>query len=353
MTGRTLRRLWLPLVVLCALVALAVVRVMQATAEREPVQTVEQIRQERGVPVAVAAVEQGALEVWRELSGTVSGVQESVVRARSGDRIVSVPVTVGQRVRRGQVLVEQAGETSEARARQAETARRQAERYVDRMRPLHEAGAISDQEWETATTQLELAEADLAAARDPLVLTSPLAGVVTNVPARPGMIPDSGDPLVRIADLSRFVVYLRASAAQAEELRQGQLARLATRAIEGRVRRVALQADPETRLVEVEVEFPADARLILGTLARVEVQVAGRRDALSIPRDAVRDGTAWVVGDDRRATRRTLTLGLETRDRVEVLDGLAPGERVVIEGASRLSDGALVRLPGDDAGVAE
>jgi membrane fusion protein, multidrug efflux system len=161
------------------------------------------------------------------------------------------------------------------------------------------------------------------------------------------MIPDSGDPLVHVADLSRFVVYLRAGAAQAEELREGQRARLAGREIEGRVRRIALQADPETRLVEVEVEFPGDARLILGTLARVEVQVATRPDALSIPRDALRDGAVWVVGDDRRATRRPVEAGLETRDRVEVRSGLAAGERVVVEGASRLSDGALVRLPGD------
>lgn len=342
-TRRIVRRLWLPLVVLVAFTALVVVRVMQATAERDPVPTVEQIRQDRGVSVAVASVEEGPLEVWREHSGTVSGSQEAVVRARTGDRIADVPVTVGQSVRRGQVLVRQAGETADARVRQADTARLQAERHVARMRPLYEAGAISDQEWDSATTQLELAEADLAAARDPLVLTSPLTGVVTGVPARPGMIPEAGDALVRVADLSRFVVYLRVSAVQAEEIRQGQPARLVNREVLGRVRRVALQADPETRLVEVEVEFPADARLILGTLARVQIQVASRPDAVSVPRDAVRDGMAWVVGDDDRASRRPLTLGIETRDRIEVLAGVRPGDRVVVEGASRLSEGALVR----------
>jgi RND family efflux transporter MFP subunit len=342
-----IRRFWLPLLVLAAFTAVVVVRVMQATAEREPVPTVEQIRQDRGVSVTVARVTEEMLDVWREHSGTVSGSQEAVVRARTGDRIADIPVSVGQQVRRGQVLVRQTSDGVEARARQAETARRQAERHVDRMRPLHEAGAISDQEWDTATTQLELAEADLAAAREPLTLTSPITGVVTGVPARPGMIPDSGDPLVRVADLSRFVVYVRVSAVQAEEMREGQPARIAGRGVEGRVRRVALQADPETRLVEVEVEFPADARLILGTLARVEVQVASRPQAIAVPRDAVRDGLVWVVGEDERATRRRVTVGLDTRDRVEILSGLAAGERVVVEGAARLSEGALVRVAGE------
>jgi multidrug efflux pump subunit AcrA (membrane-fusion protein) len=74
-------------------------------------------------------------------------------------------------------------------------------------------------------TQLELATADVAAARDVLTLTSPLAGTVTEVIARPGMIPSSGDPLVRVADLSQLVVYLRVSASEAAEIREGQPAR--------------------------------------------------------------------------------------------------------------------------------
>jgi membrane fusion protein, multidrug efflux system len=338
------KSVWIPGLIALALVVVVVLRVIEASTPGEEVATVEQIRQERGVPVTVAAVAGGELAVWREFNGSVSGAREAVVRARSGDQITSVPVEVGARVREGQVLVRQSGEGTGARARQAEAARRQAQRTVERLRPLHEAGAISDQDWENALTQLELASADVAVARDMLSLTSPLAGTVTEVMARPGMIPSSGDPLVRVADLSQLVVYLQVSAAEAAEIREGQPARFAAAGAQGRVRRVALQADPATRLVEVEVAFPPAAGLIPGTLATVQVQTASRADAVQVPRAAVRDGAVWVVGDDGRAERRPVQVGLQGADRVEVMRGLRTGERVVVEGGSLLSEGTLVRI---------
>lgn len=341
--GKRRRRLWIPAVLGVLVVGMIAFRVMQATADRPAQPTVEQIRAERGVPVTVATVESGPLTIWREYSGNVGGVREAVVRARTGDQVSEVPVEVGARVGMGQVLVRQSGEGSAARVRQAEAARRQAQSTVDRMRPLHEAGAISEQEWEQVQTQLELASADLAAARDMTVLTSPLAGTVTEVIARPGMIPSPGDPLVRVADLGRFVVSLRVSAAEAAEIREGQPARLANGEV-GRVRRLALQADPVTRLVEVEVEFPPTAGLVPGTLATVEIQVAARESAVWVPRAAVRDGGVWKVDAEGLARRAPVRTGLEARDQIEILDGVAPGDRVVVEGGALLSDGVRVRI---------
>lgn len=343
-------RVWIPALLALGLVLLVVLRVIQASTPEEAAPTVEQIRAEEGVPVSVATAEGGPLAVWREYNGTVSGVQEAVVRARSGDQIAAVPVQVGQRVARGHLLVQQAGEATAARVRQAEAARRQASRTVERLRPLHEAGAISDQEWEGALTQLELASADVAAGRDLLTLTSPLAGTVTEVIARPGMIPAAGDPLVRVADLSELVVYLNVGAAEVAEVRQGQRARLAGGGAAGQVRRVALQADPATRLVEVQVAFPPAAGLVPGTLAAVEIEVAQRASTVQVPRAAVRDGHVWVVGADGRATRRAVQVGLEARDRVELVSGAEAGERVVVEGGALLSDGAQVRVVEDSRG---
>jgi membrane fusion protein, multidrug efflux system len=344
---------WIVLLIVAAVGVLIAYRVQQARAPLEPVPTVEQLREERGVPVTVAPAESGRFEIWREYNGDVGGVREAVVRARSEDQVASVLVTVGQSVRQGQVLVRQTGEVSGARARQAEAALRQAERTLERLRPLHEAGAISEQDWDAAETHAELAQADLAAARDALALTSPLSGTVTEVPARQGMIPGSGDPLVRIADLSRLVVRLRVSASQAAEIREGQPARVVGVDARGRVRRLALQAEPATRLVEVEVEFPREARLIPGTLATVAIQVASREEAVFVPRAATRDGAVWVVEAEDRVARRPIAVGLQDRDRVEVTSGLAAGERVVVEGASLLSDGARVRVVNDQESRAE
>jgi membrane fusion protein, multidrug efflux system len=337
------RRVLIPAALFGIILVVVVIRVIQASADRPEAATIEQIRAQRGVPVAVAAAEAGPFVIWRDYSGTVSGVSEAVVRARSGDQVAAILVGVGDRVSRGQVLVRQTGESTAARLRQAEAAMAQARSTVERLRPLHEAGAISDQEWEQALTQLELASGDVAAARDMLTITSPLAGTVTEIVARPGMIPSAGDPLLRVADLSQLVVYLRVSAGEAAELRAGQPAR-SVGAGDGRVRRVALQADPATRLVEIEVIFPPGSALIPGTLATVGVQVAERPNAIQVPRGAVRDGAVWIVDEENRASRRFVQTGLEGADRVEILSGVEPGERVVVEGGALLSEGALVRI---------
>lgn len=340
-------RVWLPALLIIALVAVVVLRVVQASTPADPMPSVEELREARGISVVVAPVLTGPLEVWRRHSGSAAGRRDGVLRARSDDPVAAVLVAVGDRVREGQVLVRMASDAVEARVRQARAAEQQARRVVERMRPLHEAGAISDQEWENASTQYELAQADLAATRAMLDLTSPLTGTVTEVPARPGIVARSGDPLVRVADLAELRVTLYVSATDAGEIRADQAARTASGAI-GRVQRVALQADPASRLVEVTVAFPPDAGLIAGTLATIDIRVATREAAVQVPNAALRDGVVWVVGQDNRVGRRVVVIGLQGNGVMEVLDGLEPGERVVIDGAALLSDGATVRVVGGE-----
>lgn len=319
-------------------------RIVQLVAEEEPEPTVEEIRSEAGVPVVVAQVERGNLDVWRSMSGTVSGDRESIVRARSDDEVDAVNVQVGDRVQAGQIVATQRGEATDARVRQARTALGQAERNVERLRPLWEAGALSDQDWEEAGAALEQAEAELDAVTDVTRSTAPIAGVVTSVPARVGQIPSLGDPLVRIVDVSTFVVTAQVSASRAEELGEGQEVRISGREEKGVVRRISLQVDEASRLVEVEVAFPPETGLRPGSFVRMESLVASSENALLIPTQGLRDGGVWVVDDDREARFREVEVGLRGRDLVEVTSGIEVGERVVVQGASLLADGTLTRI---------
>jgi multidrug efflux pump subunit AcrA (membrane-fusion protein) len=75
--------------------------------------------------------------------------------------------------------------------------------------------------------------------------------------------------------------------------------------------------------------------------------VVGRRDsAVLVPRAAVREGTVWVVDAQGLAHQRAVRLGLEGSDAVEVLEGVAEGDRVVVSGASLLSEGVQTRIVG-------
>jgi RND family efflux transporter MFP subunit len=332
-----------------ALIALVILRVVQASAEREPDPDVDEIRRRTGMPVEVTRASYAPLIVRREFTGTLRGVRSATIRAKTGDEIVEIPVRVGQRVRAGDVLIRQSSLGSVAAVRQAEAAWEQAARSVERLRPLKERGAISDQDWDNAVTALRVAEANLEAARRAVVLTSPFDGIVTDVLESRGTVPSPGDPLVRISDLSEIQVRLQVSPEQAQELALGQPALLASQGLEGQVTRIALQADPETRLLEVELTFPGGTAvegLVPGSLVTVQVEVGRRESCLVVPERAVREGIAWVVDADRLAHRRQVRLGLRGNGNVEVLVGLAEGERVVVAGASLLSEGVTTRIVG-------
>ena len=355
-------------IVVLGLAALVVMRIIQASAEVEPTPDVEEIRRQTGVPVEVAVVEEAPFEVRRSFTGTLRGVRSASIRARTADEILEIPVRVGQRVRQGDVVVRQSAETSLASVRQAEAAYEQAHRTVERLRPLWERGAISEQDWDGALTALRVAEANVEAARGAVVLTSPISGIVTDILVTSGSFPGIGDVLAQVSDLSRVQVLLQVSQDQSRELARGQEALLPAHGLRGEVTRIALQADASTRLVEVELTFPGvpaaggvaapvevggtpgatvpPTTVVPGTLVQADV-VVGRRDAaLAVPRTAFQNGTVWVVDQEGIAHLRTVQVGLLGRDRAEILDGLQAGERVVVAGASLLSDGIRTRVVG-------
>ena len=335
-----------------ALVALVAFRIVQASRGAPEAPEVNEIRARTGIPVEVASATEGELVVRREFTGVLRGIRSATIRARTGDEILDIPVRVGQRVRAGDVVIRQSSEGSLASVQQAQASYEQAERNVERLRPLHERGAISDQDWDNALTGLRVADANLEAARRRVDLESPIDGVVTDLMVNRGAIPESGDPLVRVSDLSRLQVVLQVSPEQARELAVRQPAQLPDHGLEGAVSRVAMQADPVSRLLEVELTFPGatvagDA--VPGTLVTAQVEVGRTAAALLVPRAAVSEGVVWVVDSAGVARRREVSTGLEGAGQVEILSGLARGERIVVGGASLLSDGAQTRVVGESA----
>jgi len=357
-------------IVALLIAAVVVWRVVQASAPSEPSPDVEQIRARSGIPVEVVTVTRAPLEVRRSFTGTVRGIRSATVRAKTGDEIEEIPVRVGDRVETKEVVVRQSTEGSQASVHQAEAAWEQAQRNVDRLRPLHEEGAVSDQDWDNALTALRVAEANLEAARRSVHLTSPIDGVVTDVPATVGSFPAPGDPLLHISDLSRIQVLLEVSPGQREELRLGQraillgkgtnAARESSRRGEGEegdegagwsgeITRIGMQAQPGSRLFEVEATFPAPlagASVMPGALTTVAVVVGTRDNALIVPPVALQDGGVWLVDEEDNAHFRQVQTGLRSPNQVEVLEGLQEGDRVVVAGASLLSDGVLTRVVG-------
>lgn len=215
----------------------------------------------------------------------------------------------------------------------------------------------------SAATKLELFDVTpeqieaLAAAGEPsrtMTILSPHTGTVIAKHANEGMRIDSGMQVFRIADLSRVWVLVTLYESQLPFVTEGQAAVMTLpyipgQTFEGRVVYIYPYVDTRTREVQVRLEFENPTGLLKpGMFATVELRSTLRREAVLVPRASVMStGTrsvAFVSLGEGKFEPRQVRLGVETGEgRVEVLDGLRPGELVVTSGQFLLDSESRVR----------
>jgi len=323
--------------------------------------------------VKVATVERTRFEGEVSLVGSIEAWQMATLVPDVPGRIRTVPVRIGQRVEKGDVLLslvdddyaqgvlqaEAAVEMAAAQLSVAEATRR---RFVE----LRARDAVTTAEFEKADVgltlaqaQLKQAEVGLRIAKDRLYdtrLRAPFAGTViarnVEVGEMIGGGPGMGPP-IQLADLSRVRVTASIGEIQARKASVGdpisvRVDALPGESFEGRVERVNGQVDVRTRSVKVEAVLnEPDPRLIHGMAAGFLIEDVAE-EYLSVPREALLDrddGTARVlVTRDATVSSREVRYGRSRTGLVPILEGLEEGERVLVAGHTRLADGSLVKI---------
>jgi RND family efflux transporter MFP subunit len=276
-------------------------------------------------------------------------------------RVTAVDVALGQRVSRGQVLVELDKTTFQAAAQGAEAGLAAAERAHERAQRLAQEGIAPRKDVEQAAAELARARSEAVAARraeELATIRSPLAGIVTRLDATLGTSVDANQPLVEIADPTALDVLLNVTPAEAARVHAG--ARVALSAGQsasgealgaGVVGDVAGTVDTAMRSVAVRVRLPATRRpLRIGETVFGRIAVATHANALAVPLEALvpeGDGfKVFVVDAGRIAHAQVVTVGARTDSTAEITNGLKAGDRVVTYGAYGVADSAkVVMLP--------
>lgn len=172
-------------------------------------------------------------------------------------------------------------------------------------------------------------------------LNSPISGTVIERNGTIGATVGSDANVFKIIDLSRVWIDANVFEKDLERVRVGQLVNVKVPAFPestftGRVILISSVVDPDTRTVQVRTEVPnPDGRLKPDMFANVEIVTAGRRTAISVPLAAVLDdgGKSVVfVADGSNYTKKEVELGLKSEDRVEIVQGLNAGDKVVTKG---------------------
>lgn len=335
-------------------VAAAIVWLSGGFEDRVPPSVAEVDALARPADAREAVVEQRVGPVTEAASGTLASARQTVVASRILARIKEVRVRAGDRVAKGDPLVVLESADLQARVGQARKALQAAQARRDlarsertRYEQLYQRGVATKQRLDQAIADLREAEADadrlaqgLREAETGLSYTeieAPVAGLVVDRLAEPGETAAPGRPLLRIYDPLALRVEAPVRETLAVRLHVGDVLSVEVAALsesfEGRIEEIVPFAEPGARTLLIKVGLPQDSRLYAGLFARVAIP-AGRRSRLLVPEAAVdRVGQlSFVTVSDRagRLERRMVTLGDYRIDgKIEVLSGLAPGERVL------------------------
>lgn len=306
------------------------------------------------VPVqqSVAALE--SLPVLLESPATVRPAARASLAAKLTGSVATFPLGLGAPVSAGDVLVTLHAPETAARVHQAQAQVDEATRNTDRARLLVEKGVNAPDSLRAAEDRLRYMQAALAEADALLsytIVRAPFAGVITEKHVLPGDLATPGLPLLVLESTQ----HLRAEGAVPEKvattLHPGNTIAVllddAPEPVTGQIEEISSAADTVSRSVMVKVALPAGTARS-GQFARLQVP-AGRTDALFVPATAVtRFGQMERIFtvQDARAVLRLVKTGRTAGERVEIVAGLRPGERFVVNPPAALRDGqALVSRP--------
>jgi RND family efflux transporter MFP subunit len=319
------------------------------------------------------------------VTGTLVSLATVDVKAETTGRVVRFDKMEGDAVRAGETIVWLDQERAELSIRQAETAVQVAEaalargrvaeshhcQELQRARNLLSSGGITDRDLKSAEVaeqdghaqvklaqaQLEQAKAEAAVARKLLrdcQVRAPVSGTIHKKLVNPGAYVEAQTGLFSLVDNSRLELESLVASSMLGPLRPGQKARFVVASFsegsfEGQVREINPALDSNSRSASVRIQVSnRSGRLRTGMFAQGEIFTGVNSAALVLPLSAVyRDDTsnqkAFVyVVENGQAAQRSIVLGQEQDSKVQVLEGLKPGELVIAEHSIEIAVGVKV-----------
>jgi membrane fusion protein (multidrug efflux system) len=310
-------------------------------------------------PVEVARVEPARLEDDTQAVGTLRARQGVILRPEVSGRIQALRFADGQRVRKGQLLVQLDDTLQQAQLKQAEASASIARTNLQRSRELAAQNFVSQSAVDQNAAALEVAQAQVALAQAQIgrmKVLAPFDGIAGIRSVNVGDYVKDGADLVTIEDLSSVWVDFRLPERFLTRLKTGQSVELAIDAIPGRkfagrVEAIDAQLDANGRSILARARVTnADGTLRGGMFARVRTVFDVREQALVVPEEALvpvgeRQFIFKVVDaptGGKVAQRSPVRIGMRVPGKVEILEGVDAGDAVVVAGQTRLMRGESV-----------
>jgi RND family efflux transporter MFP subunit len=320
--------------------------------------------------VETVSLSPNSVERKTEYIATVKSRRSTTIQPQVEGFVTAINARPGQRVNRGTPLMQidsgrqQAAVASLDSVRAAREADVQfARQQADRMKTLFEAGAVSQQEFEQASTSVKTSEAQLRAAeaqvREQQVelgyhrVTAPTAGIVGDIPVRVGDLVTRQTVLTTVDENAGLELYINVPVGQAAGLKSGLLVRIVDDAGQtlatSKLNFVSPSVDTETQSVLVKAPLEANAPFRSDQFVRTQL-VWDNSPTLTVPLVAVTRVTGQYFvyvaekgdGGALVARQRSVQLGPVVGNDYVVLSGLKEGEQLIVSGVQKIGDGMPV-----------
>ncbi len=258
-------------------------------------------------------------------------------------------------------------DTAKATMMQAQAAYDIAKQHYESLQKASHQGAL-----EAAKGDLDSAKGKYMQAQAMLSYTnlrSPINGVVTDRPLFPGDTAAAGTPILTVMDTSSLIAKLHVAQALVQQLQIGAEAKLTVPGIDdpvsAKVSLISPALDPGSTTVEVWLKVAnAKGKLKAGTSVHAVIEGREVKDALLIPTEAVQRSPetggkmVMVITADGTARKRNVTVGISTKEKTQILEGLKETDTVIVAGAFGMDDGTKVKIEaakpeGDDKDKAD
>lgn len=330
--------------------------------------------------VSLEVVKLAAVPDLLDAVGSVRARTSAVVSTRIPGSISALSVREGDRVRKGQLLAQLDAQENQATAAVATAAIDEARRGLDeavsrkkladttfdRYNNLLKEQAVSRQEFDVKQSEKDVAAGAVARAESRLKqaqegakaaatmsgytrIIAPISGIITSKQADLGATVFPGQPLMTIEDEGSYQLELALPESMAARVKPGSPLQVTLDAVGGSftatIADIVPAADPGSRTFIAKIALNQKG-LKSGMFGRGSISLGTATSGITVPKQAVVDRGAltsvWTVDKENIARMRLVKSGRETGGRVEILSGLSEGDRVVVSGAEKVSEGARV-----------
>jgi membrane fusion protein (multidrug efflux system) len=304
-------------------------------------------------------VQPSLFQHYIQVQGTLESDNNILIPAQSNGVVKKIHVRQGDLVTKGQLLAELDGAIMERGIDEVTHALQLVTTIYERQERLWKKNIGSEIEYLQAKNNKENLEKKLETLKEQYKLTmvrAPISGTVDDVMIKEGEMAAAGRGTIRIVQLSRLKITASLSENHISRVSKNYPVKVSIPVIgkemELKINAVSQVIDPNNRTFQIEIQIPAQERgLKPNMLAVVTINDYTNAEALAVPQNIIQDTgidhflfVAEKQNSDWIAHRRTVTLGENYADRVEIQDGLNAGDFVITFGFQTLADGQIVSV---------